>query len=75
VPDNKKQTIQRMSCRSSSKASVGIRKLVVATTYRARGSRPCGCPTTLGTFLLVSLEGLEVKVHVSASVGWGRDEG
>ena len=68
--DNKKQTIQRMSCRSSSKASMGTRKLVA--TYRANGSRPYGCPATLGAFLLVSLEGLEVKVQVSVSVGWGQ---
>jgi hypothetical protein len=72
--DNKKQTTQRMSCRSSSKASIGIRKIAFTTTCHARESRPYGCPVTLAVFLLVSLEGLEVKVQVSVSVsvGWGQ---
>ncbi|KAK3811781.1 MAG: hypothetical protein J3Q66DRAFT_348426 [Benniella sp.] len=38
---------------------MGTKKLVVATTYRAHWWRLFGCLTTLGAFLLVSLEGLE----------------
>jgi len=66
--DNKKQMSQSASCRSSSKASIGTRKLVVATTYRAHGSRPYECRVPSGRS-----GGESVGISISWVVGKGEE--